>query len=166
MGFPGDNSVQYEDLYCSFFCVNFFFIFSYLLCSRKGLMHLIGLLAMFIRSKKFGRFLSIKHLWEIFEYHLLCGHVICIIHSSTREAELVGNMCLGVGLGVGVSHSVMFDCLQPYGLKPTRPLCPRNFPGKNIGVSSHSLLQRILLTQGLNPGLLYRQTHTHTHAYN
>ena len=65
-------------------------------------MHLIGLLAMFIRSKKFGRFLSIKHLWEIFEYRLLCGHVICIIHSSTREAELVGNMCLGVGLGVAV----------------------------------------------------------------
>ena len=104
MGFPGDNSVQYEDLYCSFFCLcGFFFsFFLYLLCSRKGLMHLIGLLAMFIRSKKIGRFLSIKHLWEIFEYHLLCGHVICIIHSSSREAEPVGNMCLGVGLGVTV----------------------------------------------------------------
>ena len=25
VGFPGDNSVQYEDLYCSFFCVDFFF---------------------------------------------------------------------------------------------------------------------------------------------
>jgi len=70
-------------------------------------------------------------------------------------------VCVGVGVGVGVSHSVMFDCLQPYGLKPTRPLCPRNFPGKNIGVSSHSLLQGILLTQGLNPDLLY----THTHTY-
>ena len=28
MGFPGDNSVQYEDLYCSFFCLcGFFFSF-------------------------------------------------------------------------------------------------------------------------------------------
>ena len=32
-------------------------------------------------------------------------------------------------------------------------LCPWNFPGKNTGVGSHSLLQRIFLTQ--NPGLLY-----------
>ena len=36
-----------------------------------------------------------------------------------------------------------------------RLLCPWNSPGKNTGVSSHSLLQRIFLTQGLNPGLLH-----------
>ena len=31
-------------------------------------------------------------------------------------------------------------------------------PGKNTGMDCHSLLQRIFLTQGLNPGLLhYRQ---------
>ena len=33
-------------------------------------------------------------------------------------------------------------------------LCPWNSPGKNTGVGSHSLLQGIFLTQGLNPGLL------------
>ena len=32
---------------------------------------------------------------------------------------------------------------------------PWNSPGKSTGVGSHSLLQRIFPTQGLNPGLLY-----------
>ena len=32
-------------------------------------------------------------------------------------------------------------------------LCPWNSPGKNTGVDSHSLLQRIFLTQGSNSGL-------------
>ena len=34
-------------------------------------------------------------------------------------------------------------------------LCPWDSPGKNTGVGCHSLLQGILLTQGLNPGLLH-----------
>ena len=34
------------------------------------------------------------------------------------------------------------------------PLSRRNYPGKNIGVGSHSLLQGIFLTLGSNPGLL------------
>ena len=38
---------------------------------------------------------------------------------------------------------------------PPRLLCPWNSLGKNTGVGSHSLLQRIFPTQGLNPGLLY-----------
>ena len=63
---------------------------------------------------------------------------------------------------VCVSHSVMFDSLQPHG--PTRLLCPWNSPGKNVGVGSHFLLQGIFLTQGSNLGLqhcrqnLYRQS--------
>ena len=44
-------------------------------------------------------------------------------------------------------HSVVSNSLRPHGLQPTRLLCPRNSPGKNTGVDSHSLLQRILLTQ-------------------
>ena len=48
---------------------------------------------------------------------------------------------------------------------PTRLLCPWDFPGKNAGVGCHFLLQEILPTQGLNPGLLncrqmlYRLSH-------
>ena len=38
---------------------------------------------------------------------------------------------------------VMFDPLQPHGLKPTRLLWPWNFPGKNTGASCHFLLQKI-----------------------
>ena len=46
--------------------------------------------------------------------------------------------------------SVMSDSLWPHGLQPTRFLCPCDSPGKNTGVGCHSLLQRILLIQGLN----------------
>ena len=35
------------------------------------------------------------------------------------------------------------------------PLCPWDLPGKNTGVGSHSLLQGISPTQGLNPSFLY-----------
>ena len=44
---------------------------------------------------------------------------------------------------------------EPMDCRPTRLLCPWNSPGKNPGVGSHSLLQGILLTQGLNPGGLH-----------
>ena len=52
-------------------------------------------------------------------------------------------------------HSVLSDSLQPQELQPARPLCPWDSPGKNTGVSCHSFLQGIFLTQGLNPGLLH-----------
>ena len=51
--------------------------------------------------------------------------------------------------------SVMSDSLQPYGLWPSRLLCPWNFPGQNTGVGCHVLLQGIFPTQGSNPGLLH-----------
>ena len=55
----------------------------------------------------------------------------------------------------------MFNSLQPRGLKPTRLLCPWNFPGENTGVSTgvscHFLLQGIFPTEGLNPCLLHWQ---------
>ena len=44
----------------------------------------------------------------------------------------------------------MSDSLRPYGLYPTRFLCPSDSPGKNIGVDCHFLLQGIFPTQGLN----------------
>ena len=48
----------------------------------------------------------------------------------------------------------MSDSVQPYGLQPTRLLCPWDSPGKNTGVDCDSFLQGISLTQGLNPCLL------------
>ena len=78
--------------------------------------------------------------------------------------------------------SVLPDSLWPYGLKPTRLLCPWGSPSKNTGVSCHFLLQGIFPTQGLNPCLLcllqwqadslplclgspYMCIHTHTHTH-
>ena len=48
-----------------------------------------------------------------------------------------------------------FSLLWPHGLKPTRHLCPWNFPARNTGVGSHALLQGILQTQGSNLCLLH-----------
>ena len=56
---------------------------------------------------------------------------------------------------VCVSHSVLSNSMQPHGLQPARLLCSWGFPGKNTGVCSHSLLQGMLTTQGLNLGPLH-----------
>ena len=58
---------------------------------------------------------------------------------------------------IQVYESVTQSCLtlcHTSGPQPARFLCPRNSPGKNIGVVSSFLLLGIFLTQGLNPGLL------------
>ena len=49
---------------------------------------------------------------------------------------------------------VMSSSLQTFGLWPSRLLSPWDSPGKNIGGDCHALLQRIFLTQDLNPCLL------------
>ena len=51
--------------------------------------------------------------------------------------------------------SVMPNSMRPYGLYPTRLLCPWDSPGKNTGVDCDFHLQDIFPTQGLNPSLLY-----------
>ena len=53
-----------------------------------------------------------------------------------------------------VSRSVVLT-LTPWTVAHQASLCPRDFPGKNAGVGSHSLLQGIFLTQELNLGLLH-----------
>ena len=62
------------------------------------------------------------------------------------------------------SPSVLPECLHvcsvvptlcdPMHWRPTRLLCPWDFPGKNTGVGCHFLLQGIFLTQGSNLHLL------------
>ena len=61
-------------------------------------------------------------------------------------------------LSQSVSCSVVSNSFTtPMDLWPTRLPCPGHSLGKNIGVGSHSLLQGIFSTQGLNLGLLYWQ---------
>ena len=49
----------------------------------------------------------------------------------------------------------MSDSLHPYGLQPTRLLCPWDTPGKNTGVGCQALLQGIFPTQRSNLHLLH-----------
>ena len=53
------------------------------------------------------------------------------------------------------SCSFVSDSLRPYGLQPTRLLCPWESLGKNTEVGHHFLLQGIFLTRGPNPCLLH-----------
>ena len=78
------------------------------------------------------------------------------ILSSTRSLILPGTLMAPVILSSSsVNSSVVSNSLQPHPLlSPTRLICPWDFPGKNAGVGSHSLLQGIFPTQGSNPGLL------------
>ena len=63
--------------------------------------------------------------------------------SSSRESVCV------------LSRSLVFDSSRPHVWQPARFFCPWVFPGKNTGVSCHSFLQGIFLTQGLNLCLLH-----------
>ena len=72
---------------------------------------------------------------------------VTILHSRLKEPQTHQIVC--------VSHLVISDTLQPYGLQTTRLLCPRNSPGKIIVMGSNSLLQGIFPTQGSNLGLLH-----------
>ena len=56
---------------------------------------------------------------------------------------------------VCVTHSVVFNSLQPQVLQPTRLLFPWNSLGKNTGMGCRYLLQGFFLTQGPNLGLLH-----------
>ena len=83
-----------------------------------------------------------------------------------------------------LSHSVVSDSLRPYGLSPSRLLCPWDSPGKNTGVGCCALLQgsfrprnwtRISLTSPVLAGgffiirvtweALYKYIYTHTHTH-
>ena len=68
----------------------------------------------------------------------------CPVHLG--EAMLLFDKC--------ISHSVVSDSLRPYGLYPTRLLCPQNFPGKSTGVGCHYLLRGIFPNQGSNPAYI------------
>ena len=60
-----------------------------------------------------------------------------------------------VSLQVPLSGNYQNSAGISNGLQPTRLLCARHSPGKNTGVGSHSLLQKIFPSQGSNPGFLY-----------
>ena len=74
------------------------------------------------------------------------GLTVRIFLKQTPDDDDLSIVCV-------LSRSVLYDSLWLHGLLPTKLLCPWDFPGKNIGVGCHALLQGIVPTQGLNPGL-------------
>ena len=76
--------------------------------------------------------------------------LIRIIQSFIFYQIFTNLRLLSTAMDISESRSVVSDSLWPRG-----PYSPWNSPGQNTGVGSHSFLQGIFPTQGLNPGLLY-----------
>ena len=69
---------------------------------------------------------------------------LCFSCFSEALVNTVSCMCRYVGM-----CSVAQSCLTPCNpMKPSRLLCPWNFPGKNTGVGCHILLDQHLSQQG------------------
>ena len=73
-----------------------------------------------------------------------------VLSSRTPPHPSILSLSLSFKLRCAViSHSVVSDPLQLHELWPTRLLCPRDFPGKNTGVGSHSLFSGDLPISGI-----------------
>ena len=98
-------------------------------------------------------------LWNLVDCIYFLVHCQCtqLGYKVRREESCVVHGCIPHIQHMCVCVLVTQSCptLQPHELQPTRILCLWNSPGKNTGVGCHFLLQRIFLTQGLNPGLLH-----------
>ena len=89
--------------------------------------------------------------------HLLhCQQIL--YHLATRKTLIKCLCCVCVCAQSGRTLCNPMDCSPPY----PRPFCPWNSPGRNTGVSCHSLLQRVFPTQRSNLVLLHcRQIFSH-----
>ena len=77
-------------------------------------------------------------IWDVSVYQSLLGRCWCLLTGKSES----------------VSHWDVSDSLRSHGLQPTRLLCPWDSPGKNTGVSCHSLQQGIFPTKRSNLSLL------------
>ena len=77
--------------------------------------------------------------------------------AEQQPTGCIWEACSALGVHACLIAKSCSVLLRPHGLKPTRLLCPWNFPGKNMGVGCHFLLQGVLLTHGLNLCLLHWQ---------
>ena len=90
---------------------------------------------------------------ELYSIHTteknLKQYIYIYIHTHTHTH--IHNCCYCL-----VAKSCLTLC-NPLNYRPTRLLCPWDFPGNNIGVGCHFLLQGIFPAQELNPHLLHWQ---------
>ena len=77
------------------------------------------------------------------------GAVVKTPYSQCKRSGFNHWSCILCSVASIVSNSV-----RPYGLQPTRFLCPWLSPGKNTGGVCRALLQRIFPILGSNPRLL------------
>ena len=92
---------------------------------------------------------------ECLSIHL---HLSFISYSNATKSDLyflISPVLLLLDTYSMCACSVMSNSLQPHGLQPTRFCCPWNFPGKNIVVGCHFLLQGLSPIQGWTPCLLH-----------
>ena len=92
---------------------------------------------------------------------MICSGPWYILDSSNlpvyylqKTSPSLCSVCVCVSCSV-ISESLRFYGLQPSGSSSHQDPLPMEFLGKNTGVGSHSLLQRVFLTQGSNPRLLH-----------
>ena len=82
----------------------------------------------------------------------LCGLGVVwltLFYRQWRKGRIYGkNELNSMCLHVCYVALVMSDSLRPYGLQPTRLLCPWDSPCKDNGIGCHDLLQGIFQTQG------------------
>ena len=82
---------------------------------------------------------------------------VCTLHGKRAYILIMSHFIImfmrvdmsSYGWSESVSRSVFSDSLRVHGLRPARPLCLWNAPGKNTGVGCHSILQGIILQSGL-----------------
>ena len=130
------------------FCLIFFLLSKHVIFARvKGTFNLntASVPSCLIQLKMFLSIL--RHLSVLLER---------LTNFSFSLGRLTAEACNTVDTGV-VSHQVMSSSLWLHGLQPAKFLCLWDFPGINIGMDCHFLLQGIFLTQGLNLGLLFRK---------
>ena len=101
--------------------------------------------------------LQVKHFksWQIpsITWHFKLFNCWCsrMIHLLTLSPSRAPRTC------VCLCAESLQSCpavLWPWGLQPTRLLCPRHSPGKSTGEGCHILLQGTFPIQGRNPRLM------------
>ena len=87
----------------------------------------------------------VRYDWVTKHIHAVTDLKALIVQWEERQQVIT---CQVISSCACLVASVMSDFLWPYGLQPSRLLCPLDSLGKNTGVSCHFLLQGIFPTQG------------------
>ena len=97
---------------------------------------------------------TIKDLSTFLTYPIISGFYNMVIYPYSFLNYVMPRPYLQKS-EVNVLVAQLCPTLRPHGMQPATLFSSQNSPGKNTGVGRHFLLQRIFLTQGLNPGLLH-----------